>query len=122
MDLKLTLRRILFTAVVISPACYSGEVEVVKVKADCQANTCRFDVTLRHQDEGWDHYANRWRVLSEEGKELGIRTLHHPHVNEQPFTRGLGGVDVPVGIKTVHIVARDSVHGESEPYVVKLKR
>jgi len=42
---------------------------------------------------------------------LGVRELAHPHVNEQPFTRSLGGVEIPDGVQEVTIRARDSVHG-----------
>jgi hypothetical protein len=40
-----------------------------------------------------------------------VRTLHHPHVEEQPFTRSLSGVRVPAGVDQVSVRARDSVHG-----------
>ena len=68
-------------------------------------------VTLSHPDTGWDHYANAWRVLDAHGNELGKRTLYHPHVNEQPFTRSLSGVNIAPGTRTVWIEAFDSVHG-----------
>ena len=80
----------------------------------------RFDVTLRHADSGWEHYANRWEIRSTEGELLGVRELAHPHVNEQPFTRSLT-VTLTDGITEVHIRAFDSVHGEStEDYPVTL--
>jgi hypothetical protein len=44
---------------------------------------------------------------------LGVRVLYHPHVHEQPFTRGLSGVEVPAGLKRVRIRAHDKVHGDS---------
>lgn len=75
-------------------------------------NRFRVDVTIEHADEGWDHYANRWDVLDESGELLGSRTLHHPHVNEQPFTRSLTLV-IPPQVKVVSIVASDSVHGDN---------
>ncbi|MEO0729117.1 MAG: hypothetical protein AAFY64_01895, partial [Pseudomonadota bacterium] len=71
-------------------------------------------VTLKHADTGWEHYADRWDVVSVDGKVLGTRTLHHPHVEEQPFTRSLGGVKVPAGTTEVLIRARDSKHGFSD--------
>lgn len=70
-------------------------------------------VTIKHADTGWDHYANRWDVLDEAGNLLGSRTLHHPHVDEQPFTRSLT-LTIPAGIAQVTIVASDSVHGDNE--------
>jgi len=73
-------------------------------------------VTLEHADTGWDHYANRWDVLDQQGNLLGSRVLAHPHVNEQPFTRSLR-VEIPAGIKVVTIVASDSVHGDNEETV-----
>jgi hypothetical protein len=68
-------------------------------------------VTVKHDDEGWDHYADRWEVLGPDGEVLGTRVLYHPHVGEQPFTRSLGGVEVPEGVEKVVVRARDSVHG-----------
>lgn len=93
--------------------CAAGMVEIVDVVARCDAN-CRFDVTLRHTDTGWDHYANKWEVLGPDGAVLGTRVLHHPHVNEQPFTRSLGGVHIPSALKEVSIHAYDSLHGRSD--------
>ncbi len=82
----------------------------------------RFDVTLAHPDSGWDHYADGWRVLAMDGTELGMRTLAHPHVNEQPFTRSLGGVKVPDSALQVQIQARCIVDGwASETYTVTLE-
>ena len=34
-------------------------------------------------------------VCTPDGKVLGYRKLHHPHENEQPFTRSLSGVEIP---------------------------
>lgn len=67
----------------------------------------RFDVTIRHPDTGWDHYADGWRVLDMDGNELGMRVLFHPHETEQPFTRSLSGVAIPDGTTHVQIQARD---------------
>jgi len=90
----------------------AGEADVTDVKATRTGqNVYRFDVTVRHADTGWDHYADRWDVLTPDGDLLGQRTLHHPHVNEQPFTRSLTGVKIPKGTTTVTIRAHDSVHG-----------
>lgn len=69
------------------------------------------DVTLRHADSGWDHYADQWRVVDAEGHVLGKRVLLHPHVDEQPFTRGQSGVNIPPGVTTVFVEAHDQVHG-----------
>lgn len=71
------------------------------------SETYRFSVTIRHPDTGWDHYADGWRVLDMNGKELGVRVLLHPHETEQPFTRSLDGVAIPDGTKQVQIQARD---------------
>ncbi len=79
-------------------AAAAGEVEVVKVDAvRGAANTYGFEVTLRHADDGWDHYADGWEVVGPDGTVLGTRVLYHPHVQEQPFTRGLSGVKIPAG-------------------------
>ncbi|MEM0907567.1 MAG: hypothetical protein AAGJ94_09410 [Pseudomonadota bacterium] len=82
----------------------------------------RFDVTVRHEDTGWDHYANAFTVSAEDGTLLGTRVLHHPHVNEQPFTRSLTGVAIPPGTTRVVVRAADNVHGEGPDYPVELPR
>ncbi|MEM6666236.1 MAG: hypothetical protein AAF638_07510 [Pseudomonadota bacterium] len=109
------MRNILFpTAILwlfILPA-FGGEADVTDVRISAEAGgTYRFDVTVAHADTGWDHYADVWVVETPDGVELGRRVLHHPHVNEQPFTRSLGGVAIPDGMDTVVIKAGDSVHG-----------
>ncbi len=91
----------------------ASEVEIVAAEATVSAGGYAFSVTLRHADTGWKHYANQWRVLAPDGTVLGTRVLVHPHVDEQPFTRGLSRVKVPAGIKRVLIQAQDSVSGVS---------
>jgi len=96
----------------------ANEVGVVDVKAtQASDKTWSFAVTLKHADEGWDHYANEWQVIAPDDKILATRTLYHPHVNEQPFTRGTQGVKIPDDIKTVRIIAKDTVHGLSKKAV-----
>lgn len=95
----------------------AGAADVVSASAECalpeggSARVCRFVVTVRHADAGWDHYANAWEVLAPDGTLLATRVLRHPHVGEQPFTRDLRGVEVPAEIMRVRIRARDSLHG-----------
>jgi len=84
----------------------------VSATVSCDASrVCQFDVTLRHADEGWDHYADLWEVTGPDDEVLGTRVLAHPHVREQPFTRSLAGVAIPESVRSVTIRARDSVHG-----------
>ena len=80
------------------------------MKVSC-SGSCSFHVTLKHGDTGWEHYANEWTVVAPDGSILGTRTLLHPHVNEQPFTRSLSGVKIPADIKQITIRAKDLVHG-----------
>ena len=90
----------------------AGEADVEKVNVTMTGkDTFSFDVTVRHADEGWKHYADKWDVVAPDGTVLGTRTLYHPHVDEQPFTRSLSGVKIPDSIKEVTVRAHDSVHG-----------
>ncbi|MEM7654448.1 MAG: hypothetical protein AAF220_14925, partial [Pseudomonadota bacterium] len=96
----------------IQSAAYAGEADVERVEIRKQSNgTYSFDVTVRHADTGWDHYADGWEVVAPDGTVLGVRTLYHPHVNEQPFTRSLSGVQIPEGVDSVIVRAQDSEHG-----------
>ena len=100
----------------------AGEADVLDVDVSCNSDSvCRFDVTVKHKDKGWKHYANRWEVLSPDGEVLATRVLLHPHVNEQPFTRSLTNVEIPGDLVEVVVRAHDLVHeyGGKE-FVVKL--
>lgn len=108
------LKRLVCALTVAVPfaAAAAGEADVVSAVATQEAaGTWRFDVTVAHADEGWDHYADQWDVLAPDGTVLGTRVLFHPHVEEQPFTRSLSGVVIPDSVTTVTVRARDSVHG-----------
>ncbi len=70
-----------------------------------------FDVTISSPYDGPDRYADAWRVVGADGEVHGIRELAHDHAAEQPFTRSLGGVDVPAGTAVVWVEARDLVGG-----------
>ncbi len=95
---------------IISSNTIANQVKVVAVDVKAQGDQrYQFDVTLLHDDAGWDHYANRWEILDTRGNILATRTLHHPHVNEQPFTRSLTAT-LPDNTKTVVIRGHDSVH------------
>ena len=97
---------------VFATTSMAGEADVVRVRFEQEkGGTWTFAVTVRHDDQGWEHYADRWEVLGPKGKVLGTRILLHPHVGEQPFTRSLSGVEVPEDVTKVLIRARDSVHG-----------
>ena len=90
----------------------AGEADVLTVDASCnEKSECTFRVEVKHDDQGWDHYVNRWEVLSLDGEVLATRKLAHPHVKEQPFTRSLSKRPIDEAIKTVVIRAHDSVHG-----------
>lgn len=100
----------LFAAIFAVPAL-AGEADVVKVDVAKEGTgTYGFDVTVRHADAGWKHYANKWEVIGPDGKILGTRVLYHPHENEQPFTRSLSAVKIPAGVDRVTLRAFDSVH------------
>jgi len=86
----------------------AGEVDVVDAVVECD-DGCDFHVTLKHADEGWKHYANRWEVLTPDGKIIATRVLAHPH-SPAPFTRSLSGVKIPKGVSEVVVRGHDLVH------------
>jgi len=89
----------------------AGEVKILAADFHHNSNNrWTVNVTLKHHDTGWDHYADEWRLVDENGNVLADRVLFHPHM-EQPFTRGLGGVQLPKEISTIYIEAHDKVHG-----------
>ena len=92
-------------------AAFADDAVIERAHAQKSGSAWTFSVTLRHGDTGWDDYADGWRVVLDDGTEVGMRVLHHPHVNEQPFTRSLGGVTLPEGVTEVFIEARTNKDG-----------
>lgn len=91
--------------------------QILDIDASDDGNAWTFSVTLTHPDSSWDHYADGWRVETPDGQVLAVRVLYHPHVDEQPFTRSLSGVEIPAGLQQVFLRARDNVDGWSEDRV-----
>jgi hypothetical protein len=96
----------------------AGEADVLAVDVECKApvkprpaSICRFSVTVQHADTGWKHYANRYDVLDVNGPLIASRTLRHPHVDEQPFTRELGPLAIRHEVEKVRVRAHDLEHG-----------
>jgi len=85
----------LLMALVIASPVMANEVEIVQTRFEKYGSTWTVDTTLLHNDTGWDHYADKWRVVDSHGKLLGERVLFHPHENEQPFTRSESGIEIP---------------------------
>lgn len=102
----------LLVAGLLATTAQAGDVAIKHALFEQAGGSWRVAVTLQHADSGWDHYADGWRVVDEQGKVLGHRTLFHPHVNEQPFTRS-DSVRIPDGVTRVFVEAHDKVHGWS---------
>ena len=115
------IRKTLLALVVATPVLADSPL-VTDVEMRPSGSGWRFDVTVSHPDTGWDHYADAWAVYAPDGTELGVRELLHPHVNEQPFTRSLSGVQIPDDLTEVIVRARDSVHGWGEGVTVSVPR
>ncbi len=97
------------TGAAVDPA---GCAHVIAVEIEHQGDgEYAVTATVRSSDTGTDKYADLWEVRAPDGTVLGTRVLAHPHVDEQPFTRSLGGVEIPGGVEAVEVVARDSVEG-----------
>ncbi len=111
-------------AVPMAAPARAGEADVVRAEARAEGGGAwRFRVTVAHGDAGWDHYADKWDVVASDGTVLGTRVLLHPHETEQPFTRALGGVEIPEGVSEVTLRVHDNVHGYGGKEVtVKLAR
>jgi hypothetical protein len=114
---------IIFLFTIFSGSCIASNAQAVKAKAELtSAQKYNISVTVTHADDGWEHYANAWRVYSTDGELIGERVLHHPHVKEQPFTRNLLGLSIPNEIAEVRVVAVCSKTGESKKsYTLKLR-
>ncbi|MCP3853583.1 MAG: hypothetical protein GY698_02470 [Actinomycetia bacterium] len=56
----------------------------------------RVSATLSSPYDSPERYADGWRLLGPDGTVYGERLLAHDHAGEQPFTRSVSGVEIPV--------------------------
>lgn len=90
---------------------FAGEANVLKVVIEKSDNgSFNVHTTVQHDDEGFEHYADRWEILDMDGNILDTRILTHPH-SAAPFTRSIMRASLPEGIKEILVRAHDNVHG-----------
>ncbi len=95
----------------MSSVCLSGEAHVIEVKVERSGvGSFKISATVQHNDEGWQHYCDRWEILAMDGALLDTRVLMHPHTGA-PFTRSIPGVSIESEMKQIRVRAHDSVHG-----------
>ena len=85
------------------------EANVVGVEWDDDSGEVRFDVTLYHDDDGEEGYADWWQVETVDGEQLGRRELLHAH-STAPFTRS-ETIEVPADVPCVVVRGHDQTHG-----------
>ncbi|MGD2061944.1 MAG: N-acetylmuramoyl-L-alanine amidase, partial [Acidimicrobiia bacterium] len=85
--------------------------EVIGVDVRAGSESFAFDVTISSPYDTPERYADAFRVIGDDGVVYGVRELTHDHANEQPFSRSLGGVEIPATVRSATIEARDLVYG-----------
>ena len=94
-----------------NPDLKYAQVEFVKA-VQSSNGSWTFYVTVRHNDEGWNHYANLWEVVDpESGEVFAERVLAHPHETEQPFVRSQSRIIFLEGQRSVEVRAKCQLHG-----------
>jgi hypothetical protein len=85
------------------------EANVVGVTVDSTETEWRFDVTLIHDDDGEEGFANWWQVETRDGESLGRRELLHAHGTRE-FTRSKT-ISIPDTVSDVVVRGHDQTHG-----------
>ncbi|PSP77850.1 hypothetical protein BRC81_09225 [Halobacteriales archaeon QS_1_68_20] len=81
------------------------QVEVAEAESDGEY---QFRVTLYHDDDGEDGYADWWQVETLDGERLGRRELTHPHGTGEYAHAEL--VSVPEDVTCVVVRGHDQTH------------
>jgi hypothetical protein len=93
-----------------TPALDLREANVTAVEVTSASDgSYRFSVTLYHDDDGEDGYANWWQVETRDGERLGRRELLHAHGTRR-FTRSTT-VELPEETACVVVRGHDETHG-----------
>lgn len=85
--------------------------DVTGVQVTRDGGEYSFAVTISSPYDTPERYADAFRVRSADGTIYGVNELDHDHATEQPFTRTLTGVAVPVGVSSVVVEGRDRANG-----------
>ena len=67
---------------------------VLSVQVSGNPGAYQFAVEVSSPDRGCEQFADWWEVVSEDGQLLYRRILLHSHVDEQPFVRSGGPVEI----------------------------
>lgn len=84
------------------------ETNVVNVAFEPTDDGYRFDVTLYHDDDAEEGYADWWQIETLPGETLGRRKFRRAHGTE-PFTRSKT-VSVPDDVECVLVRGHDQTH------------
>ncbi len=98
---------------VVQASAEEGELfpDVVDVElTDVGGGDFQVAVTVSSPYDSPERYADAWRVLDQDGNELGVRELTHDHASEQPFTRQTT-VAIPDEVDEVTVEGRDQISG-----------
>lgn len=68
--------------------------KIIAVECTGGPNAYTLEVTIESPDTGCEQYADWWEVFYPDSTLIYRRILGHSHVDEQPFTRTGGPVDV----------------------------
>lgn len=85
--------------------------DVIGAEVRQGSETLSFEATISSPYDTPGRYADAFRIVGDDGIVYGVRELLHDHANEQPFTRSLGGVEIPETVQSVTVEARDQVYG-----------
>lgn len=112
--LNLTKIAIIFIFGMISVSSVSGDIDMREANVmgvqwqQIDSSNWEFSVTLLHDDNGEDGYADYWVVETLDQTELGKRILTHAHGNTE-FTRS-GVIRIPPTIFKVIVRGHDQTH------------
>jgi len=115
---RLFLTMMLAAVTSFSQVAQANEVEILNVYMQETDSGWRAEVTLKHADANWEHYADAWRIVDGNGHLYKTRVLFHPHINEQPFTRSLSNIKIPADKPIIYVEAHDKKHGWSKQRVM----
>lgn len=85
--------------------------DVLRAELEPAGETWRLTATMSSPYDSPERYADAFRALDDDGKELGVRELLHDHADEQPFTRSLDGLEIPGDVERITVQGRDLEHG-----------
>lgn len=100
----------------------AGPANIAMVKITGIESSMTIEVVLKHDDDGWEHYADSVAIFTTAGEKLANVAIKRPHAGHDYISVRLNNLDLPEGTEALIIKGNCSIDGwVGQPVTVSLR-